>query len=79
MTKLKIRSVSAQGRDYFEVMASITASINTLCEEINNNPEMEIEDIRYEQSIQTHTMQAQCFFVTAFIHCSVTDAGNSAA
>lgn len=67
--KLKMEAVCAQGEDYSEVMKSLTGMVNKVCEEINDNPTMAVQDIRYEQSIKQYF--PQYFYVTAFIHYAV--------
>jgi predicted RNase H-like HicB family nuclease len=68
---LRIKSVCAQGEDYNEVIQSLTEAVNKTCEEISNDPNIAIKDIRYEQSIKTYYMRTQKFYVTAFIHYAV--------
>jgi hypothetical protein len=73
--KFQIKSVSASGTNYDEAVQSLARQVNYVCDEINENPDMEVTDIRYEQSIQTYYMKNQWFYVAAFIHYNSSISG----
>lgn len=76
--KLKIKHISSKGSEYFEVTDKLMAEVNAFCDEMGDNPNTEVKDVRFEQSIQTYNMQVQCFYITAFIHYVEINSGNSA-
>lgn len=65
--KSQVQSVSAQGIDYGDVVKKLTELVNDVLEKIEDSG-MTVKDIKYKQSIKSYTMQAQQFYVTAFIH-----------
>lgn len=65
--KSQVQSVSVQGTNYVDVIKQLTELVNDVLEKLEDK-EMTVKDIKYEQSIKSYTMQAQQFYITAFVH-----------